>query len=202
MIRCIFFDLGNVLMGLDYGQFRDRMISLTGLEVERLKAVMTGDSVMKYEVGACSDDVFLSEICGCAGANINPADFMDAWNCIFEEKPNIPNELLLELSLEFPLWIISNTNRMHFDFLRRRFPFLSEYFQGWILSYEVGSAKPDPAIYEQALHRAGIPANEALFIDDLAVNVEAAGRLGMDAFQFFNTSQLVQELKSRRILWK
>jgi glucose-1-phosphatase len=198
-IRCIFFDLGNVLLGLDYSNFRDRMISLTGLEIERLRAILTVDLIMKYEIGACSDEEFLSEICGPAGANLNPADFLEAWNCIFTQ-PLLPEEILLELSGKFPLWIISNTNRIHFDFVRKRFRFIGEYFQGWILSYEVGAAKPDPAIYAQAVSKAGIPANEALFIDDLAVNVEAACRFGMDAFQFLNTDQLIQELQNRNIM--
>jgi glucose-1-phosphatase len=202
-IRCIFFDLGNVLLDLDYGKFRDRMISMTGLEIEQLRAALTtGESVLKYEVGACNDDEFLAELCSRAGIRINRSDFLEAWNCIFAEKPLLSDAVLLELSGKLPLWVLSNTNKMHFEFLRERFRFLTDYFQGWILSYEVGAAKPDPSIYTHALHRACFSANEALFVDDQRANVEAARRLGMDAFQFLNQTQLIQELQNRQLLPK
>ncbi len=201
-IRCIFFDLGNVLVDLDHSKLRDRMISMTGLEVEQLRGALTaGGLVLRYEVGACSDDEFLAEICSRAGVRINPSDFREAWNCIFAEKPLLSDAVLLELSGRLPLWILSNTNKMHFEFLRDRFRFLSDYFQGWILSYEVGAAKPDPPIYMRALRRAGFSANEVLFIDDQHANVEAAKRLGMNAFQFLNSAQLIEELQNRGLLF-
>jgi glucose-1-phosphatase len=202
-IRCIFFDLGNVLLDLDYGKFSDRMISMTGLEIEQLRAALTaGGAVLKYEVGACNDEEFLAEISSHAGVRINPSDFLGAWNCIFAEKPLLPDAVLFELSGRLPLWVLSNTNKMHFEFLRERFRFLNDYFRGWILSYEVGVAKPDPSIYTHALRRAGFSADEALFVDDQPVNVKAARKLGMDAFQFLNPAQLIQELQNRCLLPK
>jgi glucose-1-phosphatase len=202
-IRCIFFDLGNVLLALDYGKFRDRLISITGLELEQLGAALTaGGAVFKYEVGACSDEEFLAEICSRLGVRISLSDFRGIWNCIFAEKPLFSDAVLLELSGKLPLWVISNTNKMHFEFVRERFRFLTDCFQGWILSYEVGAAKPDPSIFTHALRRAGFSANEALFVDDQPANVEAALRLGMDAFQFLNPAQLIQELQNRQLLPK
>ena len=109
---------------------------------------------------------------------------------MFGEIPLIPDELLRELACEHPLWAISNTNRMHFEFILKRYEFL-KYFQGWSLSYEVGVAKPDPAIFEHALGKTRIPAAKALFIDDQLINVEAARRLGMNAIHFLNLAQLL-----------
>jgi len=65
-----------------------------------------------------------------------------------------------------------------------------------IISAEEGVAKPDERIYRIALERLGVEAQEALFLDDLAVNVEAARRLGMQAVQFFETRQALAEIQA------
>ena len=40
-------------------------------------------------------------------------------------------------------------------------------FDTWILSYEVGVMKPDPEIFRIALLKAGVGADETIFIDDI-----------------------------------
>ena len=60
--------------------------------------------------------------------------------------------------------------------------------------------KPDPRIFAAALERAAAPASDALFVDDLEVNVEAARGLGIDAFRFRDKEQFVAELRARGLL--
>jgi HAD superfamily hydrolase (TIGR01509 family) len=54
--------------------------------------------------------------------------------------------------------------------------------------------KPEPCIYQEALRRSGLPAGACVFIDDRAVNVEGAKRVGMHAFQFISPEQCAAEL--------
>jgi HAD superfamily hydrolase (TIGR01509 family) len=103
------------------------------------------------------------------------------------------------LAARAELWIISNTNKLHFDFLRDRFPFFG-FFKGFVLSHEVGAMKPDPRIFREALARAGSKASESLFVDDQLVNVEAARELGIEAFQFLSPDQCRSELRKRQLL--
>jgi epoxide hydrolase-like predicted phosphatase len=65
-----------------------------------------------------------------------------------------------------------------------------------IISAEEGLAKPDERIYRLALERLSVAAHEALFIDDLPVNVEAARRVGLKTVQFQNTTQALDEVKA------
>ena len=111
----------------------------------------------------------------------------------------VPEEVIAALAAEAPLWIVSNTNKAHFDCIAGRFGFL-RFFQGWILSHEVGAAKPDRRIFELALGRAGVAAHEALFVDDSLENVEAALAIGIDAFQFVGLPEFRQELAARGLL--
>jgi glucose-1-phosphatase len=200
-IRCIFFDLGKVLIDLDYDQFLERMFFLTGSGIEKLRAAFAADgAVSKYELGSISDDEFLAEISQKIGMSLDLKDFLEAWTCLFPEKAILSDTILFELSGNCPLWIISNTNRLHFEYIQERYNLVANYFQGWTLSYEEGFAKPNPVIYKRALQKAGVPAAEALFIDDRQENVESALKLGMDAFQFLNPARLVQELHKRGLL--
>ena len=65
-----------------------------------------------------------------------------------------------------------------------------------IVSAEEGMAKPDERIYRLALNRLGVTSEEAVFIDDLQVNIDAASRLGLKAVHFQTTTQAIGEIKS------
>jgi putative hydrolase of the HAD superfamily len=198
-IRGIFFDLGNVLVSLDSDAFARKMISLTGLNLEQLRSFFAGKSVLDYECGRVNDDEFLLGLCNRAGVEITRKDFTDAWTCMFRDTTLISEDLLKELARKYQLWAISNTNKMHFEFIREHYRFL-EHFRGWSLSYQVGAAKPDPAIFRHALANSAIAASEALLIDDQVINVESARSLGFDAIQFIDAGLLSEELRTRKII--
>lgn len=63
-------------------------------------------------------------------------------------------------------------------------------FELKVLSFEVGSWKPEAKIYQNALEKAGVKPNEAVFIDDQKENVDAAEALGIRGILFHNTEQL------------
>ena len=196
-ISGIFFDLGNVLVELDYQKFSAGLTSLTGKTMEELRPAFTDGLVGRYELGLCEEGEFISTLCSKIGVEKN--DFLKVWSSIFVGRLLIPEDVLLDLSRKYRLWIISNTNRMHFDHIRAHYGFL-EFFEGLVLSYEVGTAKPDPAIFKIALQSAGLRPGEALFVDDQPVNVEAARKIGIDAIQFLNSAQLLQEFRERHLL--
>ena len=198
-IRAIFFDLGNVLVSLDTGKFVRKMMSLSGLGAEQLRAGFAGDLVPRYECGLLDTSEFLEQLCRRLGVQITESDFAAVWTGLFHDELLIPEDLIRKLALEYQLWAISNTNKMHFEFIRSHYRFL-DCFRGWILSYEVGAAKPDPAIFLRGLERAGIGALEGLFIDDQMANVESARSLGIDSIHFLNAPALVEELKKRDVV--
>ena len=198
-IRGILFDLGNVLIGVNSARFAEKMKSVTGLEMGQVRSSFAGGTlVMDYECGRLGDDEFLARLCARLGVTITRDDFTDVWSCMFSEKPLMPDALLGDLARNHYLWAISNTNGLHFEYIRRHYTFLN-HFRGWSLSYEVGAAKPDPGIFEHALEKCGLAASEALLIDDQLVNVESARNLGIDAVQFLNPTQTIEELRKRKL---
>ncbi len=73
---------------------------------------------------------------------------------------------------------------------------LAEAFDVVVISSEVGLMKPDHAIYQLALKRLEVPAQEAVFVDDTEINVEAARELGIRGILFRSASQVQAELET------
>jgi HAD superfamily hydrolase (TIGR01509 family) len=71
-----------------------------------------------------------------------------------------------------------------------------------VLSYEVKAMKPQSAIFQAAVDRAGCRPEECFYTDDIAAYVEAARELGIDAVQFESLGQLQRELTARGIHWE
>lgn len=65
-----------------------------------------------------------------------------------------------------------------------------------VVSSEVGSLKPGSRIYRVALERLGVQASEAVFVDDVAVNVDAARELGMRTVHFLDAATALEELRA------
>jgi putative hydrolase of the HAD superfamily len=104
--------------------------------------------------------------------------------------------LLEDLASRYRLLALSNTNPLHFAMVQEAYPLL-RHFHGYVLSYQVGAAKPEAKIYREAIARAQCSPGECFFTDDMAVNIEAAREHGMDAVQFLSADQLDRELRAR-----
>jgi 2-haloacid dehalogenase len=88
---------------------------------------------------------------------------------------------------------LSNWSAEMFPIARERFDFLA-WFEGIVISGDVGVNKPDRRIFEHLAEQFGIEPAAALFIDDSSANVEAATSLGFRAIQFTDATALRVEL--------
>ncbi len=70
----------------------------------------------------------------------------------------------------------------------------TDCFDAMVFSAEEGVTKPDPIIFERALQRLGVMADQAIFVDDIPHNVDGAQKIGMHAIQFHDSSQVQSEI--------
>jgi len=115
--------------------------------------------------------------------------FERIWLGVLKEETPVTG-LLPALKKQAAVWLLSNSNHAHMDYVRAHYPFMA-LADGVISSHEVGCRKPDREIYQLALGRADIPAGQALFIDDKPENVAAARELGIRAHQYTDLPGLV-----------
>jgi 2-haloacid dehalogenase len=99
----------------------------------------------------------------------------------------------------YALYALSNWPAEKFALVRPQYPFF-EWFDGMVISGEVGLVKPDQAIFELLLERVGRPADECLFVDDDITNISVARELGFQTILFRSALRLETELQRRGIL--
>ena len=133
-----------------------------------------------------------AERCGVAATEL--ARFMErmavAWTPIADTV-----DLLYQLrSNGHALFCLSNMHPPSAAYLERAFSFW-EVFTGTVISCRVGLCKPEPAIYAHLLDHYNLAARETVFIDDLAVNLEAAAEFGIRTIRFESAAQCAAALR-------
>ena len=126
------------------------------------------------------------------------AELIDAYGARFDEMMPGPIAGAVEILAKLhergaPLYALSNFSAETFPPVLGRFDFL-RWFRGIVISGEVGVIKPDPRIYEIMLARFSINPHEAVYIDDVAANAEAARLFGIHGIHFTTPGALREEL--------
>ena len=189
-IRNIVFDLGGVLVDLDF------KAAINGLQQagfanvkEQLFAFDRGGLFQKFEVGEITADEFRAAIRENSTVTLTDEEVDGLWNAMLLEIPREKLELLLDLRGKYMVYLLSNTNSIHWDYVcKNAFNYrgfrVEDYFEETFLSYEMHLAKPDKAIFEKVLHDANLLPEETLFIDDSEANCKAAQEVGIHAHHY------------------
>jgi glucose-1-phosphatase len=201
MTKTIFFDLGGTIIPFDFQRGFTAMARHSPHSIEEImRRVRSSDLFLRFEKGQIEPCPFVEQFCKLIDCRLDYERFCHLWGIIFLPETLIQESLLIGLKSHYRLFSLSNTNAIHFPQVMREYPIL-EHLQGHVLSYEVGALKPAPEIYRAALARAECPAQECLFIDDIAANIEGARREGIDGIVFENAGQLEGDLAARSIRW-
>jgi FMN phosphatase YigB (HAD superfamily) len=199
-IRAIAFDLGNVLVKVDHGRFCRGLARLSGRSPEEVCAqVFETDLEPDYDTGRITSREFYRLVKVRLGVELPFADFGHLWSDIFEPMEDM-EAALARLQGRYPLFLLSNTNPLHFDYIRELFPSVLKPFKAFILSYQVGSRKPEAGIYQALIRQAGRPPRQILYLDDKPPFVEAAQGQGLNAWHFVSPQDFRRDLQ-RYGLW-
>ena len=189
-IRNIVFDLGGVLVDLDF------KAAINGLQKagfanvkEQLMAFDREGIFQKFELGEMSADEFRSAIRENSTVSLTDEEVDGLWNAMLLEVPREKLELILHLRGKYMVYLLSNTNSIHWDYVcKNAFNYrgfrVNDYFEETFLSYEMHLAKPDKAIFEKVLEEANLLPEETLFIDDSEANCKAASELGIHTHHY------------------
>lgn len=200
MIKAVIFDLGRVIVPFDFNRGYARIEALCGIAAAEVPArIRPTGLVERLESGQIAPRDFVTQLSALLGLTCTYDEFCDIWSCIFLPDALIPEEMLRSIAARYRLVLLSNTNSIHFDLIRRNYPHL-RHFHALVLSHEVGAMKPSPLIYEKAVDAAGCLPEECFFTDDVPEYIEGARRYGIDAVQFQSATQIEGELR-QRISW-
>ena len=179
MIKNIIFDLGNVLIEVDFDRFRTSLLN-EGVSKQVFEELFYSQEIKdKFESGSISNREFMVLMKDKLGPNISKKRFIELVSDMFTEIPEM-KEFILKLAerKKYRLILLSNTNSYHFNFIKKKFDYINQ-IKNFALSYRLKMIKPSTIIYETVLKRYNLKANETLFIDDLKDNCNAAKAMGI-----------------------
>ena len=195
MIKSVISDLGNVIIFFDNHIFFKKISDYCPFSAEEIAGAVLDhlDIIRSFDTGKLTSNEFYAKAKKILKAEIEYYPFFSIYNDVFSLNSPIL-EILKRLKPRYKLLLLSNTDAMRFGFVRRKFPEIL-IFDDYVLSYEVGHLKPHPRIYDVAIEKSQVKADECLFIDDREENIEAATRLGMKVIHFGPQTGLEAELR-------
>lgn len=188
-IKNIIFDLGKVLLNLDFDASIKAFQELgLGKDVLDNKQAYSDPVFYELEVGKVSPKVFCSKVREVLkNQSVTDLQIMDAWYAMILDIPANRVKVVQELRKKYHVYLFSNTNQIHIERLHKEFKavygfdfsslFVKDYY-----SHEIHERKPDLSSYQKVIGLSGINPNESVFIDDLEKNIIGAQRAGLKTF--------------------
>ena len=195
-LRAVVFDYGMVLTGQPDAEAYAALLRITGLPKEEFEPRYWADR-HAYDEGKLTGLAFWQKFMRVAGMTPDQktAEELNRWDARLWTTEN-PAMLTWQLALKqhgLRTAILSNMGDNVLESVEREFDWIDR-FDVLVWSFQVGLAKPDPAIYRLTIDKLGAPPEETLFIDDKAPNIAAARALGMKAIEFSTIERLRGEL--------
>jgi glucose-1-phosphatase len=188
-IKNIVFDLGNVLLNLDFDA-SIRAFQKLGLnsEVVNKQQAYADPIFYELETGKTTPEEFriqVRRILNNPEATDQQID--DAWCAMIRDIPEKRVEMLKVLAKNYDVYLFSNTNAIHIKRLHKEFremygiEFPSLFVKDFY-SHEIHERKPDLNSYLKVIELSGITPAETLFVDDLEKNILGAEKAGLKTF--------------------
>ena len=199
-IKCVIFDLGDVIVDLDFSRFFNEVITPSPLNKPPSSIYLEffRQSDIYHQGKITNEDFFkqsseLLEI----GDGLTQNQFFEAFNSIISDLNREVVDIVKQIKENNAIKImcLSNINASHWKYLKKQNWDIWQLIDEFILSHEIQMTKPDPEIFKYAIKKAKCKPKEIVFIDDGLNNVRAALELGFKCIRFTNSDDLVVELK-------
>jgi len=202
MTKLFIFDLGNVILPFEHRQIADKLYERAGKkegftadDIFAYLFELDSGSINDYEEGLTSSYEFFLDLRDRFRLQMGFDEFAGIWNNIFRENSEV-NEVIVYLKARgFPLFLLSNTNELHFAHVIERYPIV-HLMDEWILSFEVGAKKPKKRIYDAVFEKMDVRKDEVFYIDDVEEYVAGARAMGMKGLVFREAADLWKALQA------
>jgi FMN phosphatase YigB (HAD superfamily) len=199
-IKTLIFDFGGVILDLSVETTLEQFSKLSGLgKSEVIRRFRSSHGFDNYEKGMMSDSEFRDFVRDTFGVNAADAEIDRCWNAMLIDIPLEKLELLLGLKKKYRVFLLSNTNEIHLRYINAEIltPLtgkgdLDMYFHKAYYSQRMLKRKPEPEIFQQVLDENNLVPAETLFLDDNALNIESASKLGIRTVLISTRNQIIE----------
>jgi HAD superfamily hydrolase (TIGR01509 family) len=185
-IKNIIFDFGGVILNINPGLTFEKFNQLGFPALFDVNDLSRQDeTLLMFEKGLISPEEFRKKIREKIARPLSDEQIDEAWNAMLLDLPEDRIKLLVNLKNKYNLYLLSNTNEIHYLNYTRQLKLkyaynrLSELFKGVCFSFQVHLSKPGREIYEHMILVNSLIPAETLFIDDSEVNIEGAKLTGL-----------------------
>jgi putative hydrolase of the HAD superfamily len=196
-IKNIIFDLGGVLINIDY-HATEKAFKKAGIKnfdelFSQAKQTKLFDNLEK---GLTDEVTFKDGLRLLSNVNFSDEVFEDAWNAMLLDFPKHRIELLQKVRNNYKTFLLSNTNEIHIPVfehqLKQNYGItdFSQLFDKLYYSCRVGMRKPDREIFELVIQENNLIPSETLFIDDSIQHIQGAQMLGLYTLHLHNRDVL------------
>lgn len=187
-IKNVIFDLGGVLLNIDYHLTIQAFVDIGMSNFQELfTQAQQSELFDKIEVGEISSDEFLAEIKALMPSHVSEVAIRTAWNAMLLDLPSERLDFLLAVKEKYNTALLSNTNSIHLENFYKELKkvhnlkSLDDYFHKVYFSCDLGMRKPNPETFLRVCELEGFNPSETLFIDDTIQHVEGAKQAGLQA---------------------
>lgn len=188
--KAVLFDLGGVLIDIDY-RATERAFEELGVSdfKERYTQLAQNELFDRFECGEISPQHFVNLVLPFAQSGTSPNQVVAAWNAMLGSFPLEKIRLVERLSSITPLFMLSNTNELHWIEVKRAWQKVTtqpmqHFFSAIYLSHEIGKRKPHPETFEWVCQQMGFEPADVLFIDDSPQHIEGATQAGLQVHYY------------------
>jgi putative hydrolase of the HAD superfamily len=197
MIKNLILDLGGVILNVDYNKIVEKFLSYGITDFENIYSQAAQSEIIdRFEEGTISLAEFRDGIRKQIKTNLTDKQIDDAWMAMILDLPKENIELLGLLKLKYKLFLFSNTNELHIEFLKKDFEQQCGFdvfkccFNKAYFSNEIHLKKPDVKSFQYIIKDAGLNPSETLFIDDSPQHLEGAKQAGLQTYWLTNGEKL------------
>jgi glucose-1-phosphatase len=186
-IEAIIFDLGGVLLNIDF--------TLTQNALEQLGMDKPENVFGKYaqkgffdalDKGLIGEQQLFKHIKKYFKKNISDIKIREAWNAMILDFPKHRIDLLLQLKKKYKVFLLSNTNIIHYDLYAKQLQesyglTFDDLFHKAYLSFECGMRKPNAVFFNKVIEEQGLYPPKSIFFDDTEMHIATAIGLNIHA---------------------
>ena len=196
-IKNIIFDLGGVLLDVDYHKTANAFKALGAAQFDEFYSQANANHLFEsLETGDISEDAFYEAIYQYCKPGTTRDQMKLAWNAILLDFRKDSLTVLNNLKDKYNLYLLSNTNSIHLTSFNDKLlketgnASLDHFFIKSYYSHQIQMRKPYVAIYQWVLNDAKMNASETLFIDDSVNNIKGAMEAGIQTHLLLPTEHI------------
>ena len=195
-INALLFDLGGVIVDLDYNKTIEAFEAIGLEDAEHLYNQFNQSKIFdEFEIGSISQEEFIDLLQEKIPQKVSQSKIKEAWNAMILGFEKSKLEQIKRYSEKIPCYLLSNTNEIHLEYIQtllQEVPFknLELLFTKCYYSHIIGRRKPHRETFEWVLNDMGSSPEEVLFIEDSPQHIRGAEKAKIKTLHFTNGRRL------------